>query len=206
MSKLKSIGIIILGIIVLSLNSCQKKPVAGFTMSSESVAIGDTVNFTNTSVDADHYEWYFGDGVIVTSVNASHVFKQSGIIPVRLSSYSANGEKVDVYVQDIEVIGATLQMKVYKMFYGSTDNVYDCTVKLYDTYSDYQNSTNVVATGVTDTYGMVEFKNLLAKKYYFDCYKESTSSYYSNKNTTISTTLVYDSINTISVEVEEFEN
>ncbi len=47
--------------IMLSLFSCEKEqPTAMFTASKTIIDEGETVAFTNKSIDADHYMWYFG--------------------------------------------------------------------------------------------------------------------------------------------------
>ena len=62
MFKSNWLPIIVLITILSILLSCQKEPTASFTVSSTTVNVGEGISFTNTSMDADSYEWDFGDG------------------------------------------------------------------------------------------------------------------------------------------------
>ena len=70
-------------------------PVAGF---SNDVSFGCTdlaVNFMSTSVNADVYEWNFGDGNTSTEQNPTHIYTQSGDYTVTLAVYnSADPENI----------------------------------------------------------------------------------------------------------------
>ena len=61
-----------------------KVPVAGFTVESETVAKGEAVVFTNTSIDAVSYQWSFGDGEISTEESPTHTFTATGVTTVTL--------------------------------------------------------------------------------------------------------------------------
>ncbi|MDD3740495.1 MAG: M14 family zinc carboxypeptidase, partial [Bacteroidales bacterium] len=66
-------------------------PVAGFTSDVTTTCTG-IVQFTNTSVDADTYEWDFGDGNTSTEENPLHTYTESGILTVSLTAYNAYGD------------------------------------------------------------------------------------------------------------------
>ncbi len=60
-------------------------PIAIFTC-DESICLGDTVHFTNTSIDADTYFWDFGDGTTTTdSIPEFHVYEEAGTYTVSLT-------------------------------------------------------------------------------------------------------------------------
>ncbi len=56
---------------------------ASFT-SANSICIGNALNFTNTSPTASSVLWYFGDGSTSTTVNATHVYNNTGVFNVKL--------------------------------------------------------------------------------------------------------------------------
>ncbi len=66
----------------------QGGPTAGFTYV---VNGGSTVNFTNTSSNADTYFWDFGDGTTGTQTNPVHAFPGDGIYTVELTSTNECG-------------------------------------------------------------------------------------------------------------------
>lgn len=55
----------------------------------------DPANFLNTSVNADSYEWNFGDGTVSTEVNPSHAFENNTpsieLFEVQLVAFTATG-------------------------------------------------------------------------------------------------------------------
>jgi PKD repeat protein len=71
--------------------SCQKKkdnpdyyvntPIAGFSWTGNEGPAPVTVQFVNTSENADQFEWDFSDGQISTERDPQHTFHNSGIEP-----------------------------------------------------------------------------------------------------------------------------
>lgn len=47
--------------------------------------------FTNLSVNANNYFWYFGDSTYSTQVNPYHVYNTAGRYNVAMSAYSTTG-------------------------------------------------------------------------------------------------------------------
>ena len=74
--------------IAVAFASCSKddpSTKAGFTFSpEENIQAGDTVFFTNTSIDAVTYQWSFGDTETSTEENPFHVYNEPGIYDVTL--------------------------------------------------------------------------------------------------------------------------
>lgn len=67
-------------------NGPNKAPIARFTVDRSSVNVGETVNFTSTSIDPDNggkikeYKWDFGDGSRGENLaNVSHSFKKANV-------------------------------------------------------------------------------------------------------------------------------
>lgn len=77
------------------LSSCQKQPTASFTASDDYVEIGEAIEFTNTSSDAESYEWDFGDGFTSSITDASHSYGEPGTYEVTLTAYSKKEKKSD---------------------------------------------------------------------------------------------------------------
>lgn len=75
--------------------SCEEEPVASFSVSSTLVGTNQNVSFTNTSVDADNFEWYFGDGASSTEANPTHSYSKQGNYIVTLIAYSKSGRMLD---------------------------------------------------------------------------------------------------------------
>lgn len=70
--------------------SKEKKPVASFTFSPQTLTVGETVNFNaSASYDPDgtitSYEWNFGDGTNGTGMTANHTYTGAGDHSVTLT-------------------------------------------------------------------------------------------------------------------------
>ncbi|PCJ78967.1 MAG: hypothetical protein COA57_15885, partial [Flavobacteriales bacterium] len=79
-------------------------PTAAFSNSSTTICDGETVNFTNSSVDATSYLWTFENGNPDTSTqsNPSVLYDSSGTFDVTLIAYSS-GNTSDTLIQNITV-------------------------------------------------------------------------------------------------------
>ena len=60
----------------------------GFMASATNVPVGTTVNFTNTTIGADNYEWSITGSVFSTTQNSSYTFTQEGTYAITLSAFS----------------------------------------------------------------------------------------------------------------------
>ena len=65
--------------LVASCKDLPDPPIASFTISTNLAEIGDTIYFINTSLDADTYNWDFGDGGTSTIENPYHIYSEVGI-------------------------------------------------------------------------------------------------------------------------------
>jgi PKD repeat protein len=102
---------IVIGIL-LTFSNCTNDddPEAQFTASADSVQIGETVTFTNTSSNASFYQWDFGDGEDTTSKNASHAYSAVGTYTVTLGAIG--NDKLSSFSKDI-VVGVNGEVTIY---------------------------------------------------------------------------------------------
>lgn len=78
---------------------------ADFTVSSNSVHTGDTVNFTNKSQHANFYQWDFADGNTSIAESPTHIYTTSGGYTVLLRAIGSSGS--DTATQYITVLKKT---------------------------------------------------------------------------------------------------
>ncbi len=71
--------------------SCQKLPDSSFSVSDTSVAVDEYVYFYNYSINADRYEWDFGDGYMSNDVEPFHAYQTPGNYVVTLTAISKKG-------------------------------------------------------------------------------------------------------------------
>lgn len=65
---------------------------AAFPNASFSVTVdGNAATFTNTTANADRYEWAFGDGATSTEESPTHTFASDGNYTVILTAYNSDG-------------------------------------------------------------------------------------------------------------------
>ena len=74
MKNTKTFTILLSIISFIFLQSCHKEPVACFTVTPEEVFFGDTVYFTNCSVNCDIYKWHFADGEESIEENPTYIY------------------------------------------------------------------------------------------------------------------------------------
>jgi PKD repeat protein len=147
----------ILGIVVFT--GCNKdKAVAKFTASSETVAIGATVTFTNTSENASHYQWDFGDGNYAITQNPTHSYDSSGTYTVTLTAIGDNSSSTSsislVVTGEITIFAGTgiKEISLYdtwsavKIAFPSADT---SGYREYESdYADYRQEVNYYDSGV----------------------------------------------------------
>ena len=71
--------------------SCQKLPDSSFSVSDTSVAVDEYVYFYNYSINADRFEWDFGDGYMSNDFEPFHAYKTPGNYLVTLTAISKKG-------------------------------------------------------------------------------------------------------------------
>ncbi len=93
--------VFLLGGILIGLSSCAVKPKAVFTMPVQKLVAPAEVAFTNSSTNADSYEWDFGDGATSVEANPKHRYVHSGNYTVVLKA--KKGNKTTISKQMIQV-------------------------------------------------------------------------------------------------------
>ncbi len=167
--------ILFLFTVPLILSSCYRDPYADFFASRNVVDVGEAVYFTNNSVDADHFEWDFGDGTRAYTYNTSHIYTYDGVYTVTLFAF--NGRRmVDKAVTTITVLFPT-SLEVTVLEYWDEYEVVDASVILYNTYADWLDEFNPLVEGFTNQYGWTTFSNLEPQRYYVDVWETHHNNY-----------------------------
>lgn len=107
MNRLNIILIFITGVIFVNCNLKEVNPddvtTAKFTVSNNNCNAPCDPGFTNTSTNADTYQWDFGDGGTSNEKNPSHTYTSGGTYNVKLSvtgSFGSDDETVVVTIND----------------------------------------------------------------------------------------------------------
>jgi PKD repeat protein len=79
-----------IGIVILFSGCSADNPEANFIPSATTVAVTDTVYFTNNSINASFYQWVFGDGDYAITKNTAHAYTQRGTYTVTLVAIGDN--------------------------------------------------------------------------------------------------------------------
>lgn len=90
-----------LGGMLLLLAACGVKPQASFVIPTEKHVAPAEITFTNQSLNADSYEWDFGDGATSTEAEPKHRYMHSGNYTVVLKAIK--GKKIITTKQMIQV-------------------------------------------------------------------------------------------------------
>ena len=147
---------------VFMLASCTRQPSASFNVSKTSPIVGESVYFTNSSLDANSYEWDFGDGTSSTMANPSHTYYTSGSKLVTLTAYSKNRKKSSTATALVEVkaVGDF-------MFWTDESTTYNITVTLEKAGTKTITSYYYYAPSDCGASGCATFNDLEEGTYYF---------------------------------------
>jgi len=169
-------SILLLAAISILFVGCSKDPFADFTISDTVVGIDEIVYFTNRSIDAESFEWDFGDGFKSNSFNASHDFDMDGIYTVSLKAFYNN--RVDEAFMTVSVIDASIEITVEE-YYEPFFLVSDISVILYETVYDWEHPDDaiMVAEKFTNASGVVRFDHLAPRRYYVDVWGPNHDNY-----------------------------
>ncbi len=158
--------------VFILLTMCEKSPTASFTHSSNSYEAGDTIQFKNTSKDADAFEWNFGDAsTISTEKNPWHIYYAVGNYVVTLKAENENGTDEDnrsLTIKNPTILGFSINQDTTEI------PIPNCTVIIFENQSDLENGTNEAGIDVTDDEGLVLFYHAKAIVYYLYALKEET--------------------------------
>ena len=78
---------------------CENPVVAEFNVPTNSISVGESLIFTNTSQNANRYEWYVNDDLVSTNANLDYAFSNGGTFVVRLLAIS---DDTDCLVKSFE--------------------------------------------------------------------------------------------------------
>ncbi len=157
------------------LSSCDVQPDAYFFSDKIRAEIGEEVLFFNGSHNATEFEWDFGDGTWSDAYEPAHSYSASGIFTVVLSAYSKSGN-VDRSYLDIEVVSPTM-LEIEVLEWYDEYPVAGASVILYPTETDWDNETNPIIEGFTNSAGKVVFTNLGPYVYYIDVWHATHNNY-----------------------------
>ncbi len=162
------------------LSSCRKDPQASFLMDKSNAFVGETINFTNRSMDAHDITWDFGDGYTSSNFNVAHAYSEPGIYNVILTVYGKSGNR-DVATGTVQILEEYATLEVEVVLYTDDNTGYvlpDASVRLYPSLDDWENETNMVVEGFTNNNGKVTFTDLIAqRRYYVDVWEENHDNY-----------------------------
>jgi PKD domain len=175
--KMKRIIYIFLAL-PLILFSCEKTPVASFSIDTNEPVVGQPVAFNNNSHNSDNFEWDFGDGYISNESNPLHTFTSTGTFEVKLTASSRGGHSDMSSLTLNVVIPTLLEIEVREWTADGNGNVVpDARIILYPTLSDWNNQQNTVVEGFTDANGTAVFSDLDPFVYYVDVWEATHDNY-----------------------------
>jgi PKD repeat protein len=159
----------------LILLSCEKTPEAHFRVNTSEPDVGQDVQFTNESHNANRFEWDFGDGYVSSDENPVHYYTASGTFDVKMTAFSRSGLSDEATITMDVKIPTLLEIEVVE-WYQEYD-VSGASVRLYPTLPDWQAETNLETEGITDDNGFVVFSNLGPYVYYVDVWEQNHDNY-----------------------------
>lgn len=169
-----SISILVLSILLIQ--SCTKTPTPAFIYQpATNPEAGDSIMFTNASLDATSYRWDFGDTYTSTETNPSNVYGAAGTYTVSLI---ASNDKKSEMISEVITINEPTVLAVWAVeddgdedYEDDTIALANCNVWIYDSYDNWENW-NPQFQSITDTDGFALFLNLEDQIYYIDLIKE----------------------------------
>lgn len=165
---------IILPLLSFIATSCYKEPVAEAVFTPDPAYVGQDVDFTNYSVNANRVQWDFGDGTISDAFNVTHYYVDPGTYTGSLSAYGKKGD-VSVAPFQIQVIGS--EIKIIVKDYEDDALIEGASVILFESLADWEaGNYKGKPEAFTDAYGECTFSNLSYQKYYVDVqYREQNA-------------------------------
>ena len=88
---------------LLLLSACINEPFACFNVSNKTPQVGETVKFSNCSLQSSIYNWDFGDGSTSTSKSPSHAYSVAGTYKVTLSANQKAGGSPAIIADQVVV-------------------------------------------------------------------------------------------------------
>ncbi len=190
---MKAFTAVILSALVL--HGCSKLPRPEFTYSPETnPEAGDTIRFTNESRYADAYHWVFGDGGDSYDSDPVHIYKGAGIYEVELNTSNDDGSQMTsqtLTINEPTILGFVVYDSSETILFPGAD------IWLYDNEADRDSLVSPLFSGITDSNGVLEFRNLEAVIYHVWISKELPGGFWSFRGHT--NKLVLNKVNYYSV-------
>jgi PKD repeat protein len=161
--------------IPLFLISCESTPDAAFYIDNAEPEVGQEVLFTNSSANAERFEWDFGDNTWTDEPNPIHVYTGTGTFQVKLTAFSKSGLEATAFATIDVKIPTLLEVEVLEYYDGYP--VENASVIIYPTLDDWNAETNEITEGFTDADGFVIFSHLDAFVYYLDIWEAHHNNY-----------------------------
>jgi len=185
--------------------SVQKSISACFTVSGSNHVVYEAINFTNCSVNANEFEWDFGDGTSSTQENPSHEYTTAGTYEVTLTAGSSDYNSTYSYTQNITILNTT-DLDILVLIDGTEIVVPNAEVTLYGNFDDWENLTNPISDILlTNADGTVIFYDLNPVVYFIDAYKDAGAGEYQNTEGATSA-LNLNGINYYQVFIKYFDD
>ena len=159
----------------LILISCQKTPIASFSINSGETVVGQPVFFTNTSHNSDRFEWDFGDGYTSNESDPVHTFTSTGSFEVIMTAFAKGGHSDETRLTLNIEIPTLLEIEVRE--YYSEDVIPGASIILYSSLTDWDAQSNSVVEGIADADGVAVFSNLDPFVYYVDVWEATHDNY-----------------------------
>lgn len=164
-----------MAVMTLAMVSCELQPDAYFYTDKVDVMTGEEIVFTNSSLNAYRYEWDFGDGNRSTAENPIYAYSSTGSFQVMLTAISKKGNASYAYQTITVRYPTTLEVTVLEFF--DKYPVSGASVLLYPTLADWDNETNAIVEGITNSAGKVIITNLEARPYFLDILEANHNNY-----------------------------
>jgi PKD repeat protein len=154
---------------ILFLTQCKRLPVADFSVAPTiNPEAGDSIFFTNLSIDAITYEWDFGDGYTSNEENPYNTYIEASTYDVMLTAFNEDGEHS--ITKQVQIFEPTV-LGLYVYYDDEVTVMTGADVFVYDNEYDYENFNDAQYYDDTDADGLALFLNLEAQIYYIDVFK-----------------------------------
>ncbi|MBN2173843.1 MAG: DUF2271 domain-containing protein [Bacteroidales bacterium] len=162
--------------------SVSPTPSAEFTYAGTNY----TLEFTNTSTNANSYLWDFGDGNTSTENNPTHTYAEAGAYEVTLTAFYLECEDVVMHEVSVPMVGITDQKKsnLIRIYPNPSNGVFYLNTEHLGSnisWSVYHPSGGLISKGNVDSQQTViklEFSNIPQGVYFLEIkstqYREAT--------------------------------
>ncbi len=164
-------SVIVIVVSVLLIQSCVKAPTPAFSFEpTVNPEWGDTIFFTNESLDATSYSWDFGDGGSASTMDPNYIYWEADSYDITLTA--TNEKSSELLTKTIVINEATVLGLVIFEDDGETP-INDCDIWVYDNESDWENVEEPQFSETTNNEGIAFFFNLEAQVYYIIVFKQT---------------------------------